>query len=131
MKKYIVTVDGEKFEVIVQESELEAAFNAPVAEKAPEQAPEKEESAPVKQEQPQKAAPASGDGLKVTAPLPGTVLKINAKPGQSVKQGEILCILEAMKMENEIVAPEDCTVASVAVNEGSSVNTGDLLFLMA
>lgn len=126
MKKYIVTVDGEKYEVIVQDADPNATYTpAPKAEAA---APKQE--AP-KQEAPKaQPAPAAGNGLKITAPLPGTINKIIAKPGEAVKKGGVLCILEAMKMENEIVAPQDGTVVSVAVNEGASVNSGDLLFVL-
>ena len=122
MKKYIVTVDGEKYEVIVQDADPNATYTP---------APKTAEAAPV-QEAP-KAAPAasvSANGLKITAPLPGTVNKVLVKPGQAVKKGGVLCVLEAMKMENEIVAPQDGTVASVEVNEGASVNSGDLLLVM-
>ncbi len=129
MKKYIVTVDGDKFEVVVQEAS--AGIAAPVAQPAkPEVKPEAPKSEPKKEEAP-KAAPVSSDGTKVNAPLPGTVLKVVAKQGQSVKQGEILCVLEAMKMENDIVAPQDGKIASVAVSEGATVGSGDLLFVIA
>ena len=74
------------------------------------------------------AAPA--DGEKINAPLPGNVLDVKVSVGASVKKGDILCILEAMKMENEIVAPCDGTVATVAATKGSTVNTGDLLFVI-
>jgi biotin carboxyl carrier protein len=123
MKKYIVTVDGEKYEVIVQDADPNATYTP---------APKAQEAAP-KQEAPQAAAPkapVSGNGLKITAPLPGTINKILVKPGQAVKKGGVLCILEAMKMENEIVAPQDGTIASVEANEGASVNSGDILFVM-
>jgi len=59
--------------------------------------------------------------------MPGTILKVNVKPGDSVKKGSVLMILEAMKMENEIMAPNDAVVASVAVSEGANVSTGDVL----
>lgn len=131
MKKYIVTIDGEKFEVVVQEAAASASPAAPAAPKAevkpeaPKAEPKKEEAAP------KAAAPASADGVKVNSPLPGTILKVKAKQGQPVKQGEVLCVLEAMKMENDIVAPQDGTVASVSVNEGATVGSGDLLFVIA
>jgi biotin carboxyl carrier protein len=59
--------------------------------------------------------------------MPGTILKVNASVGQAVKKGDVLCVLEAMKMENDICAPEDGTVASVNVQKGASVNTDDVL----
>lgn len=123
MKKYIVSVDGENFEVVVQDADHNVTYTP--TQKAESPKVDNNASAP-------KVSPApSGNGLKVTSPLPGTILKVLAKPSQSIKKGEVLCVLEAMKMENEIVAPQDCTVSSVNVNEGASVNTGDLLFVMA
>ena len=97
------------------------AAPATVAEKAPAPAP-----AP-------QAAPASvvaGEGEKVNAPLPGNILDVKVASGATVKKGDILCILEAMKMENEIVAPKDGVIVTAAATKGSSVNTGDLLFVI-
>ena len=71
------------------------------------------------------AAPAGGE--KVSAPMPGTILSVNVSNGQSVKKGDVLFILEAMKMENEIMAPCDGTAASVSVTKGAAVDTGALL----
>lgn len=99
---------------------------------APKEAAPVEVSAP-KAEAAPAAAPApvaAGDGEKVNAPLPGNILDVKVSAGASVKKGDILCILEAMKMENEIVAPIDGTVATVVATKGSSVNTGDLLFVI-
>ena len=112
-KKYIVTVNGTSYEVVVEEAAMGSSFNtAPAATPAPA------------------VAPAPADGVKVTAPLPGNILRVDVSAGASVKKGDILCILEAMKMENEIVAPQDGTIASVSATKGSSVNTGDLLFVI-
>ncbi len=93
----------------------------PVAAPAP-----KTEAAPAAASAPVVA----GEGEKVNAPLPGNILDVKVSAGASVKKGDILCILEAMKMENEIVAPKDGTVATVVATKGSSVNTGDLLFVI-
>jgi biotin carboxyl carrier protein len=63
--------------------------------------------------------------------MPGTILSINVKAGDKVKKGQVLCILEAMKMENEIMAGGDATIVTVAVSQGDSVNTGQVLFALA
>lgn len=99
--------------------------SAPAAAPAPASAPvaEVKSAAPV-------SSAASADGEKVNAPLPGNVLDVKVSKGVSVKKGDILCILEAMKMENEIVAPVDGTVVDVKATKGASVNTGDLLFVI-
>ena len=78
---------------------------------------------------PQRCPAAPADGAKVTAPLPGNILKVNYAVGDAVKKGDVLCILEAMKMENEVLAPCDGTVKN-AVAKGASVNTGDLIFVI-
>ena len=121
MKKYRVTVNGTTYEVDVEQVGGEIAkASAPVA-----QAPETVKPA-ASASVPATSAPA-GNGEKVTAPMPGTILKVNVAPGNNVKKGESLLVLEAMKMENEIVAPCDGTVASVLVSQGASVSTGDVL----
>lgn len=123
MKKYIVSVDGENFEVVVQDADPNATYTpAPKTEKA---------AAPQAAPAANTAAPVSANGLKIASPLPGSILKVLVKQGQSVKKGETLCVIEAMKMENEIVAPQDGTVASINVNEGNSINSGDLLLVLA
>ncbi|MBQ6182423.1 MAG: biotin/lipoyl-binding protein [Clostridia bacterium] len=123
MKKYIVTVNGTKYEVAVEEADPNATY-APAAPK--QEAPKAE--AP--KAEATKAAPAvSGEGAKVNAPLPGNILKVNFAVGDAVKKGDVLCILEAMKMENEVLAPCDGTVKSAAA-KGATVNTGDLIFVI-
>lgn len=121
MKKYNVTVNGVVYEVVVEEvdaSGVSAPF-APVAPAAPKAAP-----APA----PKAAAPTVAAGnVVVKAPMPGNIIKVNVKAGDSVKKGDVLCILEAMKMENEICAPSDGVVAGVNVSQGSSVQTDDVL----
>ena len=122
--KYKVTLNGRTYEVEVKAGkamlldEYEAIAPAPVAA-APVAAPA---AAPA-------AAPVAG-GEVVAAPMPGTILKVNVQPGQAVKSGEVLCVLEAMKMENEIMAPKAGTVAQVLVSKGSNVNTGDAMIVL-
>ncbi len=123
--KYKVTLNGRTYEVEVQdgqailvdEYEAIAPAAAPAAAAPAAAAPAAPAAAP--------AAPAiTGAGEAVTAPMPGTILKVNVQNGQAVKAGEILVVLEAMKMENEILAPKAGTVTQVAVQKGSSVDTG-------
>lgn len=125
MKKYIVTVNGSKYEVVVEDADPNATYT-PSAAKAAPAAAEAPKAAPA----PAAAAPVSGDGEKITCPMPGTIMKISVKAGQAVKKGEVLCVFEAMKMENEVMAPRDGVVSSVAVSEGASVNSGDVLMIL-
>lgn len=124
MKKYVITVNGAKYEVVVEEADINAKFTKAETPKA---AP----AAPVAA--PKAAAPkaASAGATAVNAPLPGNILKVKATQGSAVKKGDLLCVLEAMKMENEILAPADGTVTAVYAKEGTSVNTGDVLFELA
>lgn len=122
MKNYRITVNGTSYDVSVEELSGGAApvaapvAAAPVAAPAPAAAP---------------AAPASAAGgagsVKVSSPMPGKILAVKANVGDSVKKGQVILILEAMKMENEVVAPEDGTIASIDVTVGASVESGDTL----
>ena len=125
--KYKVTLNGRTYEVEVDQDqamlvdEYETYAPAPVAAPAPAAAP-----APVA------AAPSSvAAGEPVTAPMPGNILKILVTPGQQVNEGDVLMILEAMKMENEIVAPKAGTVAQILVTKGATVETGATLAVIA
>ena len=124
MKKYVITVNGAKYEVVVEEADINAKFTKAEAPKAAPAAPAAA---------PKAAAPkaASAGATAVNAPLPGNILKVKATQGSAVKKGDLLCVLEAMKMENEILAPADGTVTTVYAKEGTSVNTGDVLFELA
>ncbi len=129
MKKYVITVNGAKYEVVVEEADINAKFTKAEAPKAAPAAP----AAAPKAAAPKAAAPkaASAGATAVNAPLPGNILKVKATQGSAVKKGDLLCVLEAMKMENEILAPADGTVTAVYAKEGTSVNTGDVLFELA
>lgn len=133
-KKYIVTVNGTGYEVIVEEAALGANYAAPaaapVATPAPAPAAAPVQAAPAPAPAAAPAPVVAGEGEKINAPLPGNILDVKVASGAAVKKGDILCILEAMKMENEIVSPIDGTVVTVAATKGSSVNTGDLLFVI-
>ena len=118
MRNFLINVNGTKYEVEVEEIDAKAAAAAKPAE-APKAAP-----AP--------AAPkAAGAGEKVTSPMPGNILSVLVKEGDTVKEGQQLMILEAMKMENEILAPCAGKVTSVAVAKGSTVESGSLLCTIA
>lgn len=120
MKNYRITVNGTAYDVAVEELAAGAA-PAPVAQvAAPVAAPAPAAPAP--------AAKSTGAGaIKVASPMPGKILDVKTKVGDAVKKGQVLLILEAMKMENEVVAPEDGTVASVDVAVGAMVEAGDTL----
>ena len=108
MKKYRVNVNGTSYEIeieLMSETEAKAA-PAPVATAAPA---------------------ASGEGEAIASPMPGTILDVKVNVGDSVKKGQVLMILEAMKMENEIMAGTDGVVTSIGVTKGASVQTGDAL----
>lgn len=133
MKKFLIKVNGSQYEVEVEEIRdgvlpvpSAAGMTQPVqvTAAAPIQTQTAAPAAPV-----EKKAVSNGPvgATKITAPMPGTILKVAANAGDTVKRGQVLLILEAMKMENEIVAPSDGTVASINVAKGASVNAGDLL----
>lgn len=134
MKKFLIKVNGIAYEVEVEEGGSFASsapapvMAAPVAAVPVAPAAVSAPAAPAAKAAPA-VAPAGGktgsEGVK--APMPGTILGINVAVGESVKKSQVLCILEAMKMENEIVAPRDGVVAGIHTAKGSSVNSGDLL----
>ena len=119
MKKYNITVNGTTYEVIVEEAgEVTSApavhTPAPVATPAPAAKPAVQQSG-------------TQGANKITAPMPGTILDVKVSVGQTVKKGDVLCVLEAMKMENDIPSSCDGVVASISVQKGSSVNANDVI----
>lgn len=124
MRKFIINVNGTSYEVEVEEvGGVPSA--APVAAAAPTPAPSAAAAAAAAPA-PAPAAPPAGCET-VTAPMPGTIVSVKVSVGQSVNAGDVLCVLEAMKMENEIVAPKAGKVVAVSASSGASVNTGDAL----
>ncbi len=137
--KYVVTLNGKNYEVDVTETDaivtgitevpvmVAAAPATPVvaAPAAPAEAPKAEEA-------PAQSAPAAptASGTQVKAPMPGTILAVKASAGQAVKAGDVIVVLEAMKMENDIVAPCDGTVKEIVVTKGTTVNTDDVLAII-
>lgn len=119
MKRYTITVNGTAYDVTVDEANGAAPAAAPVQAAAPAPAPEAKP-----------AATGSEGAVKVDAPMPGTILDVKVSVGASVNSGEVICILEAMKMENEIVAPQAGTVSSVNVSKGDSVEAGQVIVTM-
>lgn len=119
MKKYNITVNGNTYEVIVEEAGSVAS--APVYTPAPAPA------APKAQPDHKPAPTGVASANTVTAPMPGTILEIKVSAGQAIKKGDVVCVLEAMKMENEIPAPCDGVVASVNVQKGATVAANDII----
>ena len=113
MKNYTITVNGNVYEVTVEEGTGSAAAAAPKA--APKAAA------------PKAAAPAGAGAVKITAPMPGKIVAVKANAGAAVKKGQVILVLEAMKMEIPVVAPQDGTVAGINVSVGQAVESGDLL----
>lgn len=134
MKKYNVTVNGTTYEVVVEETGSAAAAPAAVSAPAPAPAAPAPAAAPAAPAPapaaaaPAPAAPAGSQGsVKVTAPMPGTILKMNVKVGDTVEPNGLVCILEAMKMENEIFSEQGGKVISVNAPAGTSVQSGDVI----
>ena len=116
MKAYRVNVNGNVYEITLEVIDKADIKAAPAAAVAPAAAP---------------AAPVAAGAKTVNAPMPGNILKVNVTAGQAVTKGTVLMVLEAMKMENEILAPCDCTVASVNTTAGSTVEAGAVLCTLA
>ena len=123
MKRYSITVNGTVYDVVVEEADASGVtapvVSAPVAAPAAAPKPAAKPAAP--------AATGAAGATQVTAPMPGTILDVKVSVGQSVKKGDVICVLEAMKMENDIPAPTDGVIASINVQKGASVAANDLL----
>lgn len=131
MRKFLITVNGRKYEVEVEEVNSFAQPQAMQAQPAPQQpsaaAPAEPAQQPAAQKNEAAAAEAPSTGTKICAPMPGKIISVKVGPGQAVKRGDVLMILEAMKMENEIQAPVAGSITAIAVSEGTNVNAGALL----
>lgn len=129
MRKFLINVNGKAYEVDVEEIKdgvVPQPMMAAPAPAAPVAAP-----APAPKAAPAPAAAPAGEGEKVEAPMPGNIMKINVKVGDTVAEGDVLIVLEAMKMENDIVSPKAGKVTSVSVQQGATVDTGDVLVTIA
>jgi biotin carboxyl carrier protein len=138
MKKYRVYVNGQPYEVVVEDMNEQKTFSPAPADTKIQQTVTSSEAqkAPVPQttvpspspiEKPQSK---SGEGFPVAAPMPGSIIDIKVNIGDRVSEGDVLVLLEAMKMENEVTAPASGVIKSIAVQKGASVNTGDIMFVI-
>ena len=126
MKRFLIKINGKTYDAEVEVIGASAA--APAVAPAPAAAPKA--AAPAPAHAAPAAAPKAGGPANVTSPLPGTVLRLVKNAGDTDAAGEVVMIVESMKMENEVVAPEAGRIASIAVAAGSAINTGDLLFTL-
>ena len=129
MKKYTITVNGTAYEVEFEDMGGAAATApkaaAPKAAPVPAAAPAPKAAAPAPA-----AKPVAAGSATISAPMPGKVLEVKVKAGDAVKAGDVLMILEAMKMQNEIMAPADGTISDVRISAGQTVGTGDVMIVM-
>lgn len=124
MKNLRITVNGKTYDVQVEELSEGSAVSAPAAPvSAPASAAQPAQTAPAAEA----PAAAPADGEEILCPMPGTILSINVKAGEKISEGDVIVVFEAMKMENEIKAPRDCTVLSVDVSKDDTVETGTLI----
>lgn len=143
MKRYNVTVNGNVYQVEVEEVKGEftqqvapdkVSAPTPVAPAVSQPAPAPQQAAapaPAQEAPKPVAKTTNAQGEKMECPMPGTIVKVNVAEGDVVKKGTVLVVLEAMKMENEIMAPIDGTIAQINVAKGAAVNTGDLLLVIS
>lgn len=137
MRKFIINVNGNSYEVEVEEVKDGVAAAPSTVQKtsvqpaAPVQKSEPAAASTAKPVEPPKAAASvPAGGLKITSPMPGNIWDIKVSTGDTIKKGDVVLILEAMKMENEIMAPKDGKIASIHVTKGATVNSGDVLVVM-
>lgn len=137
LKRYNVTVNGVQYQVEVEEVNGEFTGVPVVQNQTPQvvaqaptiaQVPVAPQPVEVKEEVKKPVVAANGE--KIECPMPGTILSVNVSEGQVLKEGDVMCVLEAMKMENEIMAPRDCKIVQIGVAKGAAVNTGDLLVVI-
>ena len=128
--KYKVTLNGRTYEVEVEAGKAQLLAEYEAISVAPAAAPADVAPVAAPAAAPAAAPVVTGAGEAVNAPMPGTILKVNVEKGQAVKAGQVLVVLEAMKMENEILAPKDGTVTQVVVSKGSTVDTGAALVVI-
>lgn len=129
MRKFMINVNGNSYDVEVEEVTEGGAVSRPSTPAPKAATPAAPKAAPAAKAEKKEVAVSQGQEV-IEAPMPGNIWKIVAKEGDEVKAGDILLILEAMKMENEILAPRDGIVASINTTEGSAVNTGDKLVVI-
>lgn len=136
MRRFLIKVNGKDYDVCVEEigagaPAAPAAVAAPVPAPAPVAAPAAAESAaPAPAAAPAAPAAVPADGTKTEAPMPGNIIEVRANVGDTVAEGDVVIILEAMKLENEIMAPCAGKILSINVNKGDMVNSGDILFVV-
>jgi len=130
MRKFIINVNGKSYDVEVEEVK-DGVVSTPSIPSVQVAAPAPKASAPAAAPK-AAAAPVSvpAGATSIQSPMPGTILSIKVQVGDTVKKGQVLCILEAMKMENEIMSGADGTISSIVVNTGDSVNTGQVLLIV-
>ena len=127
---YVVNINNKEYEVEVEKGKANLIKTTEIAPKAPEAAPVSTVASAATPVSEQVKVTETADGNPVEAPMPGTILDIKVKTGDKVKKGQLLVILEAMKMENEIYAPTDGTIVQILVSKGSSVNTNETMIVV-
>jgi glutaconyl-CoA decarboxylase len=129
--KYKVTLNGKTYEVEVEAGKAILLDEYEALAPAPAAAPVSEAPAAAAPAAPAPAAVNLAAGEPVNSPMPGTILRVEVNQGDTIKAGQLLVVLEAMKMENEILAPKDGTVVQVVTSKGSTVETGSPLVVLA